>query len=189
MLGLIAVLFAVMLIIVYIMVIAMLAEIILFGWFRVAPTVPSGGKMRDAVALEIRQNFPDGRTIIDVGSGLGGMAVFLGRRFPKSNVIGIELKPLPFCFARISSFLRGPKNCRFIFGDAARFVKDKKFDIAVCYSGPKLMQAIEPHKNKFKAVLSIDFPLPNTKPSRTTVLHKDRLGQHKLYVYETGVPC
>jgi hypothetical protein len=111
------------------------------------------------------------------------MAMRIAREFPNANVIGIELMPMPFCCSRMARMLWGPKNCRFFFGDAARFVKDKKFDIAVCYSGTPLMKAIAPHKDNFKAVVALDFPLPDTRATRTTELHKDYLGQHVLYVY------
>ena len=58
------------------------------------------------------------------------------------------------------------------------------FDIAVCYSGVQLMKAIAPLADRFGVLISLDFPLPNTKATRTIKLHKDKLGQHMLYVYE-----
>ncbi|MCL1785664.1 MAG: class I SAM-dependent methyltransferase [Alphaproteobacteria bacterium] len=171
-------------IIAYVICIVIIIDVIKMQLFKIAPTLPSRKVMRKAILAEIRKIRPDAKTVIDIGSGLGGMAMLIAREFPKSNVAGVEFKILPFCFSWIIRFFRGPKNCRFIFGDATRFIKDKKFDIAVCYSGPWLMHAIEPYRNNFNILLSLDFPLPNTKPAQTIMLHKDSLGQHRIYVYE-----
>ncbi|MCL2737641.1 MAG: class I SAM-dependent methyltransferase [Alphaproteobacteria bacterium] len=175
---------AILLFVIYIALIVMAVEALFVPLFDVPPKVPSQKKMRNVIMAEIHKNFPDAKTIIDIGSGWGGMAMRAAREFPHADAVGIELMPLPFCCATVSRCLLGPKNCRFAFGNAVRFIKDKKFDIAVCYSGPELMKAIEPHRDNFKVVLSIDFPLPNIAPSRTVTLHKDRMGQHVLYVYE-----
>ncbi|MCL2538674.1 MAG: class I SAM-dependent methyltransferase [Alphaproteobacteria bacterium] len=152
---------------------------------RSAPEVPSSRRLRDAVAAEIRKNYPDAKTAIDVGSGWGGMARRVAREFPKMKVTGAELMPLAFICSWIARAVFGPRNCRFVLGDAVKFIKKSKgFDIGICYSGTGLMRAVAPVKNKFKIIIALDFPLPDAKPTRTIQLHKDTLGQHVLYVYE-----
>lgn len=175
-----AILFSILLILFYIE-----AGITFFR--RTAPQLPSERKLRDAVVSEIRKHYPDARTAIDIGSGWGGMARRIAREFPNMRVVGVELMPLAFACSRLARLFLGPRNCRFVMGDAIKYAaraKNKQFDIAVCYSGDRLMKAVAPLAGRFKVVLSLDFPMPGKKAARVIKLHKDRLGQHMLYVYK-----
>ena len=162
-------------------------ETVVWSIKRIAPPLPSQRKMRTAVICEIAKHYSDAGSAIDIGSGYGGMARTVARKFPKMRVLGVELMPMEFFCSKLFCLLFGPKNCSFAFGDVIKFIEsrpEKEFDIAVCYSGTALMKSISPMANKFKVVLSLDFPLPDHTPVRTIKLHKDGLGQHYLYIYE-----
>ncbi|MCL2018039.1 MAG: class I SAM-dependent methyltransferase [Alphaproteobacteria bacterium] len=151
---------------------------------RTAPQLPSQKKLRDAVIGEINSCYPNEHTIMDIGSGWGGMVRRIARKFPKMRVTGIELMPLAFCCSWLSWLILGPKNARFMMGNAIKCISNgMSADIAICYSGTSLMKEFAPLADKFKIVLALDFPLPGHVPVRTIKLHKDHLGQHMLYVY------
>ena len=161
---------------------------------RTAPQLPSQRKLRNAMIAEIRKHYPNAQTAIDIGSGWGGMARRIGKEFPKMRVLGVELMPLAFSFSWVSRLILGPRNVRFVRGNVISWLgthheqwatnNESRYDIAVCYSGTALMKALSPMAGRFRVILSLDFPLPGHKPTRTVKLHKDRLGQHTLYVYE-----
>ena len=199
-------------------------------FFRIPPQLPSQRQLRNAAVEQIRANYHNMRTVIDIGSGWGGLCRRVAREFPNMRVTGVELMPLTFIWSRVAKAILGPRNCRFVFGDVIKYLMssrtprsgdpgsgrnrgldnvqnneyfdapkgnrvphnfasqnlrdDTMFDIAVCYSGTSLMAAIAPLAGQFRVIVSIDFPLPDRAPARTVELHKDRLGQHVLYVYE-----
>lgn len=155
---------------------------------KIPPEMPSGRKMRMAVISEIKKYCPNATSIIDIGSGFGGMALKIARAFPGAGVIGVERMPFAYVCSWIFTFFYFQSNLKFKRDRFTQFMQDKKFDVGVSYSGPSLMAQVEDvfQENKFKVVISVDFPLPNVKPVRTIKLHRDMLGQHTLYIYENG---
>lgn len=159
------------------------------AFFRgIPPELPSGRKMRRAVAAEIKKHYADKKSVLDIGSGFGGMALKIARTFPDMCVAGVERMPFAYFCSRVFIFFHFRFNLTIRRQKFSTFIQDKNFDIGVSYSGPGLMKEVEAvlAAGKFKVVLSVDFPLPNTVPVRTIPLHRDRLGQHVLYVYENG---
>ena len=164
---------------------------------KTAPSLPSQRKMRKAVANEITKHYGNAKTVLDIGSGWGGMARGIARILPGARVIGIEKFLLPFSYSFIIWILFGPRNARFFMGDAFKFINREKgkgngnydFDIGIAYLLTPMMPKVEKVMDKFKVLITLDFPLPNASATRTIKLHKDHLGQHYLYVYENADIC
>lgn len=117
--------------------------LLLLGWywstFRTqVPYYPSGPAVWDAV----RQLLPTDKAprVIDIGSGLGGLALYLARVRPDAEAIGIELAPLPW----LVSWLRAR-----LAGSRARFLRDdyesldfSQFDMVFAYLSPAAMSGL-----------------------------------------------
>ena len=147
-----------------------------------APSIAAGPKSRKAVIEEISKNFPNAKTLIDIGSGWGTMALAISKKIPKLKVSGIEIMFAPFSLAYIMSLFK--KNVKFVFGDAFKYLKDNKFDIGIAYLLTSEMRDVEKFLSNFKVLLALDFPMPGIEPTRKIKLHKDFIRQHWLYVYK-----
>jgi hypothetical protein len=102
------------------------------------PYYPSGPAVWDAV----RQLLPaDGAPrVIDIGSGLGGLVLYLARVRPDARVTGIELAPLPW----LASWLRarlGGSRARFLRGDYER-LDFSQFELIFAYLSPAAMTGL-----------------------------------------------
>jgi hypothetical protein len=161
-------------------------EIIVGALNGTAPKVPSGRRLRAAVVREL--DGIDFHSVCDVGSGFGGMCGRIARAFPSANVSGIEIMPMPYFMSKIARFFRSiPRRVRFYLGDCfARIKKSDGFDVGIFYQLPRMSTRVESEiMDKFKILIVLDFPLPNSAPMKKVKLHKDLLGQHWLYVYKT----
>jgi len=102
------------------------------------PTSAAGRKTMLA-ALPIRIAGP----VYELGSGWGGLAVALARRYPDHPVKAFEVSLLPWAFAKMRALLGGPPNLQFRLGD---FHRTRLTDAAlvVCYLTPPAMAKLKP---------------------------------------------
>jgi SAM-dependent methyltransferase len=102
------------------------------------PYFPSGARVWEAVA----QLLPPGRpvSVIDIGSGLGGLVLELARRRPESLIAGIELAPLPWLVSRLRAQLSG-SGARFVRGDYEQ-LDFRHYDVVFAYLSPAAMSAL-----------------------------------------------
>ena len=102
------------------------------------PYYPSGKRAWDEVAALL----PAGRAVsmIDIGSGLGGLVLDLARRRPESRFTGIELAPLPWLASRIRAAAIG-SSATFIRGDYEQ-LNFGEYDLVFAYLSPAAMSAL-----------------------------------------------
>jgi len=119
------------------------AFLLLLGWywstFRTqVPYYPSGPAVWDAV----RQLLPADRPprVIDIGSGLGGLVLYLSRVRPDAAVEGIELAPLPFLYSWLRARLAGGR-ARFRLGDYEK-LDFRQYDLVFAYLSPAAMPGL-----------------------------------------------
>lgn len=121
--------------------------LLLLGWywstFRTqVPYYPSGPAVWDAV----RQLLPDhsragqAPRAIDIGSGLGGLSLYLARVRPDADVTGIELAPLPWLVSWLRARLAGSR-ARFVRGDYES-LDFGQFDLVFAYLSPAAMSGL-----------------------------------------------
>lgn len=121
--------------------------VLLLGWywstFRTqVPYYPSGPAVWDAV----RQQLPAARAqggaarVIDIGSGLGGLTLYLARVRPDVEAVGIELAPLPWLVSWLRARLGGSR-ARFVRGDYER-LDFGQFDLVFAYLSPAAMSGL-----------------------------------------------
>lgn len=153
------------------------------------PLVPSTGRLRRAVVNEIRTNFPDMRTVCDIGSGYGGLARMIGRKC-KMDVVGLENMPFATTVSKIKDRITFSRN-KTIWCDAFDYLgKHKKFDIAVAYMGPGFNETLHKYTDHFDVLITLVIPAANLTPTRIITLPRGytRYGfkkyPHRLYVYD-----
>lgn len=117
--------------------------VLLLGWywstFRTqVPYYPSGPAVWDAV----RQLLPPDRAarVVDIGSGLGGLTLYLARVRPDVDALGIELAPLPWLLSWLRARL-GRSRARFLRGDYEH-LDFSQFDLVFAYLSPAAMPGL-----------------------------------------------
>lgn len=102
------------------------------------PYYPSRRFAGQALLQQLPSN--PGLRIIDIGSGLGGLVLHLAQMRSDSEVIGIELAPLPwfisYCRARF-----GRRPAQFLRGDY-QALDFSRFDVVFAYLSPAAMSRL-----------------------------------------------
>jgi SAM-dependent methyltransferase len=134
------------------------------------PYYPSGRTAWQAVAEQLPQGRPV--SVIDIGSGLGGLVLDLARRRADLQATGIELAPLPW----LASWLRARlanSRARFIRGDYAA-LDFGRYDAVFAYLSPAAMTALW-HKARHEMrpgsmLMSYEFAIPDAPPTMSLYL-------------------
>ncbi|GJI99781.1 hypothetical protein RugamoR64_03200 [Duganella rhizosphaerae] len=121
--------------------------LVLLGWywstFRTqVPYYPSNPAVWDAVRQILPPPAADGRPlrVIDIGSGLGGLVLYLARQRPDAECSGIELAPLPWLASRLRAAASGSR-ARFTLGDYER-LDFGRYDLVFAYLSPAAMAGL-----------------------------------------------
>ncbi|MFL6714747.1 MAG: class I SAM-dependent methyltransferase [Burkholderiaceae bacterium] len=126
------------------------------------PFYASGSAAWDAVAMELPQR---PLRIIDIGSGLGGLALDIAARRPDCQVVGIELAPLPWLVSWLRR--RAGDNCRFLRGDY-QALDFADYDVVFAYLSPAAMPQLwskaRAEMRPGTLLLSHEFTVPEATP-------------------------
>ncbi len=127
--------------------------LLLLGWywstFRTqVPYYPSGPAVWDAVrqllpppATQPQQQQPQQPLrVIDIGSGLGGLTLYLARVRPDVEALGIELAPLPWLVSWLRARFSGGR-ARFLRGDYES-LDFSQFALVFAYLSPAAMSGL-----------------------------------------------
>ncbi|KQV79826.1 methylase [Massilia sp. Root351] len=133
------------------------------------PLYPSGPAAWAAVAAELPAT--PGLRLIDIGSGMGGMALHLARVRPDAHVTGIELAPLPWLYSTLRAALSGSR-ARFVRGDYEQ-LHFGDYDMVFAYLSPAVMSglwakaAVEMRPGSL--LISYEFEIEACPPVKTIV--------------------
>lgn len=122
---------------------------------------------RQALSL-LKKHSPDHKdvhSIAELGCGWGGMVQKLHAAYPKAQIVGYEVSPLPYylCKLRFAFTRKTVTILRPSFFDCDL----SNFDIVFCYLSPKHMEKLKPqllNLKKGSMVVSCSFPLTEWKP-------------------------
>ncbi len=135
-------------------------------WRAVENLLPGGGNIR----------------FIDIGSGLGGLPLYLATRHPGGKFAGIEIAPLPWLVSSLRALLTRSSAC-FQRGDY-RLLNFADYDVVFAYLSPVAMPSLwEKASAEMRSgtlLLSYEFPIPDTPAS--AVIPSDDAGAN-LYVW------
>lgn len=165
---------------------AAVAAIAVFAVVLQSPPAPTSPKVRAAVLSAMPDDFPDG-PIYELGSGWGGLAWALAARYPDRQVVGIELSPLPWLFARLRLMLKPAANLSFRRANLHR-VPLTGAGAVVCYLqggtmarlGAKLAAGLAPDS----LVVAITFAVPGWIPA--ALIRADDMYKSPIYLYRIG---
>jgi hypothetical protein len=124
-----------------------------------------------------------GFSMIDLGSGLGGVLARLSAIRSDGNYIGVETAPLPFVISKLR--LASMRNCRVIWGNF--WQRDLgHIDVVYAYLSPvpmaQLWQKVKLEMKPGSLFISNTFTVPGVAPDRTIPL--DDMSSSILYVWQ-----
>jgi hypothetical protein len=121
--------------------------------------------------------------VIDIGSGLGGLVLYLARVRADAECVGIELAPLPWLVSRLRALVGGHR-ARFILGDYER-LDFGQFDVVFAYLSPAAMGALwrkaEAEMRAGSILISYEFAIDARAPDQTIHATDDAAPIHKWY--------
>jgi len=140
---------------------------VLFYWSTFRTRVPlylSGRKAWQAVMPLLPQTQPF--RFIDLGSGLGGVPLYLEPRFPQGCFYGTEIAPAPWLISRVRAWLKR-SGVRFMRRDyAALNLAD--FDVVFAFLSPAAMpglwQQAQAQMRRGSLFISLAFPVKSRQP-------------------------
>ncbi len=150
-----------------------LSAFVLLGlayWHTFRTQVPYYPSHR-AVWQLIGDNLPADRPlrVLDVGSGLGGLLLYLAARFPQCQATGIELSPLPWLISVVRAKLLH-SHANFVHGDYVR-LDFSAYDVLFAYLSPaampQLWHKVASEMRPGAVLFSYEFGIPDRPPDRS----------------------
>ncbi|MES2263095.1 MAG: class I SAM-dependent methyltransferase [Pseudomonadota bacterium] len=133
------------------------------------PLYPSGPAAWRAVTELLPADKP--LNLIDIGSGMGGMALHLAKVRPAAAVTGIELAPLPWLWSRLRAACSGSR-ARFVRGDYEE-LDFGAYDMVFAYLSPAAMGSLwakaSAEMRPGSLLISYEFIIPACPPVKTIV--------------------
>lgn len=136
----------------------------------------------------ILQNLPQnpGPVILDLGSGLGTLAIALARHFPKSEVTGVESSPIPYWISKVLKLIFRVRNLSFQRLDIIQSSVANASAIVVYLHRAGIRNLKPKLEQELKSgvwILSNTFAFPDWKPVK--VVNTGDFNNTKIYVYKT----
>ena len=146
------------------------------------PYYPSNPAVWDAVRQLLPAPGARQLRLIDIGSGLGGLVMYLSRARPDAACEGIELAPLPWLYSWLRARLAGGGGgtpARFRLGDYER-LDFADYDLVFAYLSPAAMTGLwrkaASEMRPGSMLASYEFAIDIRQPDQT------------IYATERGVP-
>ena len=133
---------------------------------KTPPFVPANSTERAAVVQQINMFYPHAKTVLELGSGYGGLARYIARH-TSAHVVGVERMPGAALISwALDKLYR--VNSRTVWGNIYQYLEymHGRVDIAVAYMGPNVTPRLATYSNKFDVLISVDFAIPELKPVR-----------------------
>ena len=108
-----------------------------------------------------------GLRMIDIGSGLGDMAMHMAQARPDCQLVGIEVAPLPWLISHVRARWR-KSSARFVLGNYHK-LDFQEFDVVFAYLSPAAMPALwqkaEAEMRPGSLLISYEFEIPGVLPT------------------------
>lgn len=161
---------------------AAFAVLLLFYWSTFRTRVPlylSGRRVWQSVIGQLPSAGPF--RFIDLGSGLGGLPLYLASARPDGEYLGVEIAPAPWLISRLRAWWSGSR-VRFLRMDYAR-LDLADYDVVFIFLSPAAMPGIwQKARAEMQAgslLLSLAFPVPGVKPD--LIVGANGEARHMLY--------
>lgn len=136
-------------------------------FMKYAPPVRSSGKLKQAILADIAKELdkmPNGRLVVDLGSGWGTLLVPLAKKFPQHQFLGIERAFLPYQFSCFR--VRKSDNIKFLKEDFYKYnLKDADIVMLflIGFMMPTVTEKITQEIKNGAKVYASRFPLVNVQ--------------------------
>jgi hypothetical protein len=121
--------------------------------------------------------------VLDIGSGIGDIAMFLAKQRIHDEVSGIEIAPLPWAISAVRAIFSGT-SVKFTLGDY-RQLDFASLDVVFAYLSPAVMgpvwQKVQQEMRPGCLFVSSEFPVPDVNASRIIY---PAVNAPALYVYQ-----
>lgn len=126
-----------------------------------------------------------GLRMIDIGSGLGDMAMHIARERADCQLFGIEVAPLPWLVSHARARWRR-SSARFVLGDYHK-LDFSEFDVVFAYLSPAAMPALwqkaHAEMRPGSLLISYEFDIPGALPTM-----QQPIGEAGKYLYGWVMP-
>ncbi len=150
----------------------------LLFWGAIVTRVPlylSGNQVWEVVLTQLPEN--KALNIIDIGSGLGGLVLYLASNRPDCKVSGIEISPFLWAVSRVRQKF-SKSQAQFLLGNYEK-LKFQSYDIVFAYLSPivmdKLWLKMESEMKPGSLLLSYEFPIEDIDPDIEITVGNKRL--------------
>lgn len=120
--------------------------------------------------------------MIDIGSGLGDLSMYIAQRRPNDTVEGIEIAPLPWLISKVRARMQA-SNAAFTRGNYES-LNFAEYDVVFAYLSPAAMTNLWIKANqemrKGSLLVSLEFEIPEALPDQ--IIHTGT-STPKLYVW------
>lgn len=133
----------------------------------------------------VERYLPAERSIsfIDIGSGLGGLSLYLGQRRPESQFIGVEIAPLPWVLSHLRTVFTSTQ-VRFLRRNY-HSLDFAEFDVVFAYLSPAAMPDLwEKASREMRPgsmLISYEFPIVGSEPD--LIVCPDDVANHGPQLY------
>lgn len=121
--------------------------------------------------------------VLDIGSGIGDIAMFLARQRIHDEVSGIEIAPLPWAISALRAIFSGT-SVKFTLGDY-RQLHFASLDVVFAYLSPAAMgpvwQKVQQEMRPGSLFVSSEFPVPDVNATRIIY---PAVNAPALYIYQ-----
>jgi uncharacterized protein YjeT (DUF2065 family) len=129
------------------------------------PFYPSRPAVWKSLLQIVQQQSPQQTLrMIDIGSGLGDLSMFIANARPHDRVEGIEIAPLPWMISRVRSMLK-QSQAQFVLGNY-QHLDFSHYDIVFAYLSPaampQLWQKACAEMREGCLLISLEFDIPDT---------------------------
>lgn len=161
---------------------ALFAVLLLFYWSTFRTRVPLYLSGREAWQRLLGQLPPAGGfRFLDLGSGLGGLPLYLAAQRSGGEYVGVEIAPAPWLISRLRAAWSGSR-ARFLRMDYAR-LDLADFDVVFAFLSPAAMPEVwrkaAAEMKEGALFFSLAFPVPGVPPD--LVLEGEGGARHVLY--------
>ena len=135
------------------------------------------------IAAQYQTNHTAPLRIIDIGSGLGGLSLYLAKAYPNATIEGIEIAPLPWLVSRFRALI-AMSSARFKLGNyhALNFAD---YDIVFAYLSPAAMTDLWEKSQKEMRIgtllISLEFEVAGLTPTESSV---QKGASRSLFIYK-----
>lgn len=123
-------------------------------------------------------------TFLDIGSGLGGLVMYLAERHPESRFHGVEIAPLPWLVSYLRT-LRHP--AQFLLGNY-QDLDFANYDVIFAYLSPAVMGAVwikaKTEMRPGSMLISYEFPIEGVSEDLCICPDNGLINGAKIYIWQ-----